>query len=161
MIVGDDPVYGKLMAMQVAGNDAAPYTEGWDHNLARLDKTGALMGGVLIKGDEYHGSSVVVHVAKFMPNWIGRDLLYAVSDYTFNIIGVEQVLAIVYSLRHETIIFNQKVGFREITRIPGAGRGGDLVIMSMRRDDCRWLRLPPKVTATREGPSNERWWWRR
>jgi hypothetical protein len=35
--------------------------------------------------------------------------------------------------------FNRKLGFIEEARIAGVFRDADLVIMSMRREDCRWL----------------------
>jgi hypothetical protein len=36
--------------------------------------------------------------------------------------------------------FNTKLGFIEEARITGVFRDADLVIMSMRREDCRWLK---------------------
>ena len=41
--------------------------------------------------------------------------------------------------------FDRKLGFIEETRIKDVFPDGDLVVLSMKREDCKWLNLKPKT----------------
>jgi RimJ/RimL family protein N-acetyltransferase len=139
MVVIDDPFHGKAFAVQISqGNLDAPFVEGWDHCIARVNKQG-LMGGFLF--DRYRRRSICIHAAKFHPRWLNRHLLVASFGYVFLQLGVEKVFAQIDGTRPETIRFATGLGFKPEAILRDAVPGGDLVVLSMYLDGCRWLTL--------------------
>ena len=72
-------------------------------------------------------------------NWISKDLLWAVFDYPFNKLGVSVILATVSSNNEDSLKFNRHLGFVDKAYIEDAHDDGDLVILAMRRENCRFL----------------------
>jgi hypothetical protein len=103
-------------------------------------------------GQEVDGVlAAVVGFCSFMPkacqmhiaavdevNWSNRDFLWAVFDYPFNKLGVSVILGQVCADNESALKLNRHLGFKVIAEIPDAHMEGDLVIMAMRREDCRW-----------------------
>jgi hypothetical protein len=147
MVVIDNPFHGKALAVKIAeGNPDATFGEGWDHCMTRLDDQGNLMGGFLF--DHYLGRSICIHVAKWHPRWLNRDLLMASFGYVFLQLKVEKVLAMMRSTRPETLKFARGLGLEPEATVRDAVPGGDLVIYSMYAWQCRWLALvPPDLVA--------------
>lgn len=106
--------------------------------ISRITADGKLMGGVIF-GD-YTGRSIRMHMAG-QPGWASLELIWLVFDYPFNQLNVEMVLGTVPSTDEKVLEYDHRLGFREIARIPGAVLGGDMVILSMLRDECRWLKF--------------------
>lgn len=46
--------------------------------------------------------------------------------------------------------FDLKLGFIEETIIRDVYREGDMIVLSMYKDDCRWLKLKPQTIAETE-----------
>ena len=104
-------------------------------------------------GQEVDGNLVaVVGFASFMPkscqmhigaldevNWMSKDLLWAAFDYPFNKLGVSVILGQVCADNESALRLNRHLGFKVVAEIPYAHMDGDLVIMAMRKEDCRWL----------------------
>ena len=88
--------------------------------------------------DGYNGASVQMHVAG-EPQWIGKDILFAAFDYPFNVMGCNVVIGLVPSGNQAALILNRKLGFETLLRIPDAHPDGALVLMQMRRENCKWL----------------------
>lgn len=89
------------------------------------------------------GGSCQMHVAGVRPNWIDREFLRVAFDYPFNRLGVSVIIGPVSSANHQAMRFDQHLGFAELTRVPdGYGPGEDIVILTMRRDQCRYLEAP-------------------
>jgi RimJ/RimL family protein N-acetyltransferase len=107
-----------------------------DQAIVRIED-GKLLGGVIYQG--YTGASIRMHVAGFTPRWADRDMLWMAFHYPFEQLGVNKVFGHVHSTNLKALDFNRKLGFIEEARIAGVFRDADLVIMSMRREDCRWL----------------------
>lgn len=85
--------------------------------------------------------SCAMHQAAIVPNWITRDLLWACFDYPFNKLGVKVILAAVSSNNEEALKLDRHLGFVDKAYIEDAHTDGDLVILAMRRENCRWLDL--------------------
>ena len=83
--------------------------------------------------------SCCMHDAAIVENWISKDLLWASFDYPFNKLGVKVILAAVSSNNEEALRMNRHLGFVDKAYIEDAHDDGDLVILTMRREDCRWL----------------------
>ena len=83
--------------------------------------------------------SCVMHNAAIEENWISKDLLWACFDYPFNQLGVKVILATVSSNNEEALKLDRHLGFEDKAYIEDAHIDGDLVILAMRRENCRWL----------------------
>jgi len=88
--------------------------------------------------DAWNGASCEMHVAG-EGNWVTRDLLYATFDYAFNVAKLKVVIGMVPSTNKKAIRFDKHVGFEEVARIKNGTPDGDLVIMQLRRENCRYL----------------------
>lgn len=136
-IVFDDVDAAKKIAR------AAPcvYSPRHDRCIARM-KGERLLGGVIYQG--YTGASIEMHVAGFDPVWLSRDLLWAVFAYPFIQLGCLKVIGRVKQSNSKALEFDLKLGFKEEARVRDVYPDGDLFILTMRREDCRWLKLSPR-----------------
>lgn len=89
--------------------------------------------------DNILDKSCMMHTAAIVPNWISKDLLWACFDYPFNILKVKVILAAVSSNNEEALKLDRHLGFVDKAYIEDAHMDGDLVILAMRRENCRWL----------------------
>lgn len=112
-------------------------------------KDGELMGGVVYQ--RYTHTSILMHVASFMPNWLCRDFLWLAFHYPFVQLGVERVFGLVHEHNEDALRFDQKLGFEVETRIRKVYPDGDQIILVMERDKCRWLKLTPRMLASNRG----------
>ena len=106
-------------------------------------------------GQEIDGNLVaVVGYCSFMPNacqmhiaavdevnWMSRDLLWAAFDYPFNKLGVKVILGQICGSNEDAIRLNRHLGFKVVAEIPDAHMDGDLVIMAMKKEECRFLNI--------------------
>lgn len=99
-----------------------------------------LLGGVLY--EKYTGTSVMMHTAGLRPNWLNRELLWIAFDYPFRKLDCIKVIAVVASTNAKAIAFAEHLGFTLEAKIENAVPGGDTLILSMERKDCRWLTQP-------------------
>lgn len=112
-----------------------------DHVISRA-RDGKLLGGVIFTG--FTGASISIHVAGFSPHWINNNMLWITFDYPFNQLKVSKLIGQVPSCNRKALDFDLKLGFKEEARIMDIYPDGDLVILSMRRENCRWLKLKPR-----------------
>jgi L-amino acid N-acyltransferase YncA len=89
--------------------------------------------------DNIMDKSCMMHTAAIVPNWISKDLLWAAFDYPFNKLKVKVILASVASTNEEALKLDRHLGFVDKAYIEDAHTDGDLVILAMRRENCRWL----------------------
>jgi len=89
--------------------------------------------------DNVLDKSCLMHTAAIVPNWISKDLLWACFDYPFNKLGLSVILASVSSNNEEALKLDRHLGFVDKAYIEDAHIDGDLVILAMRRENCRWL----------------------
>ena len=68
-----------------------------------------------------------------------RDILWAVFAYPFIQLQCKKVIGRVSENNSRALEFDLKLGFKEEARIRDVYPEGDLFILTMRRDDCRWL----------------------
>lgn len=141
MIECNNPLHGAA----IASLTSTPYHFGLDSCISR-SRAGKLLGGVIYQ--QYFKRSIVIHVAGFDPHWLNRDLLWAIFDYPFNRLGVEQILGFVPSTNAHALEFDKKIGFQIVTKIPDVVPGGDMLVISMRRNECRWLAYNPRGLMT-------------
>jgi RimJ/RimL family protein N-acetyltransferase len=106
------------------------------------EEGGRLLGGVIYQ--DYNDRSISAHIAGFGPNWISPDLLWAMFHYPFVQLGCKKIIGFVPSYNHRALAFDYKLGFKYVTKVPGVFDDGDLIVLVMERDECRWLRLRPR-----------------
>lgn len=73
-------------------------------------------------------------------NWVSRELIRAVFDYVFNTAGLNVVLGLVPSGNVKALRFDKHIGFSEVARIKDAHPDGALIVLELRRENCRYLR---------------------
>jgi RimJ/RimL family protein N-acetyltransferase len=110
-------------------------------------RNGELTGGMLY--NNYTGSSINIHIAGFDPRWGDRDLVWVGFDYPFNQLGCTKVFGQVPASNKQALEFDLKLGFKIETVIRDVFPDGDLYVVSMSKDDCRWLNLKPRNIASR------------
>jgi RimJ/RimL family protein N-acetyltransferase len=87
--------------------------------------------------------SVWCHIAKEsgVDNPFTREFLRLGFSYPFEQVGVEQMLGMVDASNTEARRLDEHFGFKPVSTIPCAGTdGGDLIIYSLKREDCRFIR---------------------
>jgi hypothetical protein len=70
-----------------------------------------------------------------------RGLNEELKNVTLSLSGVEKTFAIVNSKNEKAMNFDTKLGFKEEIRFDGLhDNGGDIVILTMNKTDCKWIR---------------------
>lgn len=101
-------------------------------------RDGRLLGGVIFTG--FNGASIGIHSGSFDQRWLDRDMLWIAFAYPFEQLGVNKLIGQIPSDNRKALDFNRKLGFIEEARIEGVFRNADLIVMSMTRANCRWLK---------------------
>lgn len=123
----------KRVGNWVCARTGGCYTEG---ATIGLERDGELIAGVIV--DNWNGASAQMHVAG-EGNWLNREFLFVCFDYVFRQLSLNVVIGVVPSVNAKALRFDKHLGFREVLRIPNGHPAGDLVILTMRKEDCRYL----------------------
>lgn len=136
-ILINDPEHGEAIAKE-AGIIFNPRC----HQVISRTVDGVLYGGVVLT--DYTGASITAHMAGFNDKWANRNILWAVFNYAFNQLKVGKVFGQVPESNTKALEINLKLGFSVETRVKDVFKDGDLLVVSMYRDQCRWLNLKPR-----------------
>ena len=113
-----------------------------DRCVANLSADGTIMGGFVFQNYTGRDGSIAAHMAGVGPRWCSRDLLWMCFDYCFNQLGVHKILAPVPAQCDAALEQDYRAGYVYEATIkhvfPG---GGDLIVLSMTRKQCRWLNI--------------------
>lgn len=101
-----------------------------------------LVGGVVYSG--YTGHSVAMHFAGFEPHWIIRDMIWVCFNYPFTQMGVKKIFAPVPSSNTLAYEMDLRWGFSRPTVLKDVFDDGDLIVLEMLKEECKWLKLKPK-----------------
>ncbi len=99
-------------------------------------RNGRLAGAVLF--DHYNKVSIAIHCAGD-GHWMTRDFLGAVFDYPFNFLKVHKLVGLVDSSNTKARRLDEHLGFTLEATVKGCAPGGDLLIYTMNRQQCRFL----------------------
>jgi RimJ/RimL family protein N-acetyltransferase len=89
---------------------------------------------------DFNGKNVWAHLATDVP--LTREFLFAGWDFPFRVMGVDRVTGWVEANNEKALALNFKLGYAIEATLKGAARdGGDVHLMVMWKDKCRWLRL--------------------
>ena len=110
---------------------------GLSQGIGLLDD-GCLIAGVVY--NEYNKVNINMHVAAIGKRWMTREYLRYCFRLPFATWGVNKVIGLVDSTNTEAMKFDLHLGFEVEARIKDAGRFGDLFVLSMTRQQCRFLK---------------------
>jgi hypothetical protein len=132
--------------MHIAAKAGAIFNPAVDMCIARIEK-GELYGGVIYTA--YTKASMNIHMAGFRPNWCNKDMLWVAFHYPFVQLGVKKLFGQVGVHKPEILKIDLQLGFKEEARIKDVYPEGDMVLLSMYREDCKWLSITPKNLVSR------------
>lgn len=139
IMVGQEAFLGQWLADQTQGQ----YIEGVMRHIGLVDdETGRILA---VTGfGNCNGASVMMHVAGVGKSWLNREFLWFSFHYPFAQLGVNTILSPVESWNTPCRRFIEHIGFLLEATLKDCSPGGDLLLYSMKRDDCRWLSLKDK-----------------
>lgn len=114
-----------------------------------LEIDGELIAAVLY--DNYNEASVAMHLTIRPGAIVTPQFLWYSFQYPFNEMKVNKVLGYVNEENQKALSLYGRLGFTVEHRIANASPGGDLVVISMTRQQCRFLGVPneqPKAAAS-------------
>jgi L-amino acid N-acyltransferase YncA len=136
-----------LIGISVLNQD---YQKEWASNLLNLPlPDDAVCLGQVINGElracvvycNFQGKSCQTHICSTGKHWMSKEYLWAMFDYPFEKLGLKVILAVIAGSNEKSLKLSRKLGFKDVAKIPDAHDDGDLVILTMRPDECRWLTL--------------------
>lgn len=133
--------------MALAGAKFTPETM----QVISREEGGKLYGGIIYENYSGPGGSVMIHIASMTPHWINRDLLYVMFDYPFNQLECNQALAHVKASNTACLRFAKSVGWEKVITLDAVYPDDDVVLLRMRRKDCRFLGVNPRVVQSNKG----------
>lgn len=133
-------VYGNdIFAQPLIAASQAHYLPGVDTSMVRIDEnTLETLGGALYT--EYNGRTLQMHVAGLRANWLNRELLSRAFQYPFLHLNAQKVFGLVEVANKRALDFDLHLGFKEEARVRDVYPSGDMIILAMYREDCRFIR---------------------
>lgn len=114
-----------------------------------LERNGELIAGVLYDYHNGENGSVYMHVASNAHYWLDRHYLEICFDYPFNQLKCRTVIGLVEDTNLKARKLDEHLGFKLTAVIPEGHPEGDLLIYTMRKKDCRWLKESSRGEAER------------
>lgn len=102
-----------------------------------IEKDGQIVCGVIFEG--HNGRSIQIHVALEPGARMTREWFKVLFSYAFNQLGVQKIIGVVDSTNQAALRFDKHIGFVEEAVIKDAGKHGDMHILTMTRQHCRFL----------------------
>ncbi|QIG66918.1 N-acyltransferase protein [Rhizobium phage RHph_TM3_14A] len=113
------------------------------------EENGELYGGVIYENYTGAGGSLLAHVAGFRKNWLNRDMLYIMFDYPFKQLGCRAVFLQVASNNEASLRFAKSLGFKEYVVLEDVFPDADMILLKMKREECRFLNVKPRTVFSR------------
>ena len=130
-------VIGEGVAQWVCSQTENEYFPGAFQGIGILKDNEIVCGSAF---DGYNGSSVQIHVALKPGARMTLEWIRAVFDYCFNKLKVKKIIGIVDSGNPQALRFDKHIGFVEEAVIKDAAKYGDIHLLSMTRDQCKYLK---------------------
>lgn len=99
---------------------------------------GVLTSGVVY--DHFTGVSITATIALEPKTTLSRMFLWAIFDYPFNQLGVKKILAYVEESNSKSLTILNRMGFEQEGRIEGVYQGGAMLILTLTKNTCVWLK---------------------
>jgi RimJ/RimL family protein N-acetyltransferase len=112
--------------------------DGWARYVCLgLEQEGMLVAGVVL--ESYNGRNANVHVAGIGRNWLNRNMLTTFFHYCFDHLGLQRLTGLVAVSNTAALAFDRHLGFQPEFLMRDGAEDGDLQVLCMRREDCRFL----------------------
>ena len=99
-------------------------------------KDGKIVAGVMY--EEFTEASI--HATIVVEEPMTKGFVHKIFDYPFNQLGVDKVIVQANTSNAESVNLAKRLGFTEEGMIKGAYLDGDRIILTMTKDECRWLK---------------------
>lgn len=109
-----------------------------DRVISRVARNGRFLGGMIYTG--YTGTMIMCHVAG-VGNWASPELVWRGFDYPFEYLKVRKIVCTVGAANHRSKDIIERLGFTLEHEIEEGTPTGPLLIYSMLRSECPWLKL--------------------
>jgi RimJ/RimL family protein N-acetyltransferase len=111
----------------------------WSTDFRALGRVidGKLVGVVGYNG--FNGASCQMHMAGDGLHWINKQFIRKAFELPFVQWKLNMVMGLVPSGNESALVIDKKLGFQEVATIDGAHPDGALLILMMKRENCRWL----------------------
>ena len=107
------------------------------HYAMGLERNGDMVAGIVM--DNFNGRNAFPHIAIERP---GKDLillLRAFCHYAFHLCGLKRLTAFVDASNDKVLAFDRHIGFVDEFVMPDGAPDGELIVLVMRRETCRWI----------------------
>lgn len=131
----------------------------WFPNRGRLiglySEDQGIVAAALYEG--FNGASVMCHIASEGKAWMTRDFLWYFFWYPFEELKVRKLLAPIASENERSVRLAKSVGFSLEATLQDASPRGNMLILTMTKDQCRWLDLKGRQdNGKAKSPCNSR-----
>ena len=121
---------GHWVAQKIAGKF---FAEG--SSAIGLQKDGITIAGVIY--ENWNRQSIFCHIA--IEGRMTKAFLKAIFDYPFNVCHCKKIIVPVVSNHAKSIKLVTKMGFTEEARLKDASHDGDIIFLTLARENCRFL----------------------
>lgn len=135
IITGHDDLFGPWIMAQTGGQ----WIPGRGSTIGLWDDAVGPIACALY--ESCNGVSVAVHLAGIGKRWMTREYLWFCFHYPFEQLGVNKLIGLVESDNADAIRLNKHFGYIIEATLKDAAPKGDLLIMTMTKDQCKWLSL--------------------
>jgi RimJ/RimL family protein N-acetyltransferase len=113
--------------------------EGWaNYSAIGLERHGEIIAGAVYEG--FTGTNMYVHLAGVPGRrWMTREFLYAGFRYPFVQLKAQRITAPVEASNEDALRLNRHLGFVNEAVLRGAMPSGDLILMVMWKERCRFI----------------------
>lgn len=93
--------------------------------------------------DTWTPDACSIHYCLVSPMAIRAGFFREVFNHVFNVCGRTHIFGLVPSNNRKSIALSRHFGMEDVTTIPDAvGKGVDILVMRMNKEDCRWIDQP-------------------
>ena len=121
---------GHWVAERIAGKFFAE-----ESSAIGLQKDGVTVAGVIY--ENWNRQSIFCHIA--IEGRMTKAYLKAIFDYPFNVCQVKKIIVPVVSSHVKSIKLVTNMGFTEEARIVDGSQDGDIIFLTMTKENCRFL----------------------
>jgi L-amino acid N-acyltransferase YncA len=100
-----------------------------------LERDGQIIAGVIY--ENWNKASIVCHIA--IEGRMTKGYLKAIFDYPFKFCKVKKIIVPVSSTHAKSLKLVTKMGFVEEARVKDAVPDGDIIFLTLARENCRFL----------------------
>lgn len=108
-----------------------------------------LLAAVVYENYTGVGGSIEAHIGSFTKRWLNRDFLYIVFDYPFNQLQVKQAFCRVRGKNAASLNWCRSLGFKDLVTIEDVFPDDDMVVLRMKREECRYLNIKPALVKSK------------